>query len=151
MSSNMIKMSRRAAIGAFAGTAAGLAGSGVVSTRAEAAAPLAGPSAPTHYRFTLGDFEVTTIRDGAIALDGPHPIFGENVDAAEVKALAEASLLPPDRMVIGFSPVVVNTGAEVVLFDSGNGAGRRPDAGQLASPHFSYSVCNLWLKSDLWV
>jgi glyoxylase-like metal-dependent hydrolase (beta-lactamase superfamily II) len=133
MSSNMIKMSRRTAIGAFAGSAAGLAGSCLIGTRAKAAAPLAGPSAPTHYRFRFGDFEVTTIRDGAIALDGPHPIFGEDVDAAEVKALAEASLLPPDRMVIGFSPVVVNTGVEVVLFDSGNGAGRRPDAGQLAS------------------
>ena len=36
-------------------------------------------------------------------------------------------------MVIGFAPVVVNTGKELVLFDTGNGAARRPDAGRLAS------------------
>lgn len=133
MSSSTTRLTRRGAIGALAGTAAGLAGSGGIGMRAEAATPLAGRSAPTHYRFQLGDVEVTTIRDGAVAVDGPHPIFGENVDAAEVEALAEANLLPPDRMVIGFSPVVVNTGAEVVLFDSGNGVARRPDAGHLAA------------------
>jgi glyoxylase-like metal-dependent hydrolase (beta-lactamase superfamily II) len=36
-------------------------------------------------------------------------------------------------MVIGFAPVVVNTGAQLVLFDTGNGVARRPDAGRLAS------------------
>ncbi len=35
-------------------------------------------------------------------------------------------------MVIGFTPVIVNTGEQVIMFDSGNGAGRRPDAGNLA-------------------
>jgi glyoxylase-like metal-dependent hydrolase (beta-lactamase superfamily II) len=133
MSSNENSLSRRGAIGALAGTAAGLALGGGGSRHAQAAAPLAGPSAPSHYRFRLGEFEVTTIRDGALAFDGPHPIFGENIDVAEVQAFAEANLLPPERMMIGFSPVVVNTGTEVVLFDSGNGAARRPDAGQLAA------------------
>jgi glyoxylase-like metal-dependent hydrolase (beta-lactamase superfamily II) len=37
------------------------------------------------------------------------------------------------KMAIGFAPVVVNTGAQLVLFDTGNGAARRPDAGRLAS------------------
>lgn len=101
---------------------------------ASAAAPMQGPSTPTHYRFQLGGFEVTTIFDGAVALDGPHPIFGQDQDAADVEALAEANFLPPKRMEIGFTPVIVNTGSEVVLFDAGNGVMRREvGAGQLYS------------------
>lgn len=99
---------------------------------ARAAAPAMGPSQPGHYRFTLGGFECTTINDGSVAVDGPHPIFGQNVDPGEVAALAEANFLPADKMRISFTPVIVNTGSEVVLFDSGNGTARRPDAGQLA-------------------
>ena len=34
-------------------------------------------------------------------------------------------------MEIQFNPVVVNTGGQLVLFDSGNGAARRPNAGSL--------------------
>ena len=100
---------------------------------AQAAAPMAGPAVPEHYRFKLGQFEVTTIRDGAVQFDGPHPIFGQNVSAEEVAALAEANFLPSDRMEIGFTPVIVNTGTALVMFDSGTGAGRRPNAGQLAT------------------
>ena len=39
-----------------------------------------------------------------------------------VQALAAQNFLPPDRMVIGFAPVVINTGKELVLFDTGGGA-----------------------------
>jgi glyoxylase-like metal-dependent hydrolase (beta-lactamase superfamily II) len=89
-----------------------------------AAAPKQGLSRPSIYRFGLGDFEVTTILDGAIQLYGPYPIFGQNTTQEEVAALAVANFLPPDRMEIRFTVTVVNTGAQVILFDSGNGAGR---------------------------
>ncbi|MXU65977.1 MBL fold metallo-hydrolase [Oceanomicrobium pacificus] len=99
---------------------------------AQAAAEMQGLSVPSVYRFKMGDFEITTIRDGGVALDGPHPIFGQNVDASEVQALAEENFLPPTRMEIGFTVTLVNTGAELVLFDTGNGdTGRRPAAGLL--------------------
>jgi glyoxylase-like metal-dependent hydrolase (beta-lactamase superfamily II) len=115
-----------------AGAATGLVGASW-SGLALAAAPKIGPAAPSHHRFKLGDFEVTTLSDGAVEVDGPHPIFGENVSAAEVQELVAQNFLPPDKMVISFTPVIVNTGAELVLFDTGNGAGRRPEAGRLAS------------------
>lgn len=125
-------VSRRGILAAAAGGAAlPLVAGGV--RPAVAAAPLAGASLPEHYRFTIGQFEVTTINDGAVQLDGPHPIFGENQPADAVMALAEENFLPPDRMEIGFTPVVVNTGASLVVFDSGNGAARRPNAGNLAA------------------
>ncbi|MBI1383520.1 MAG: MBL fold metallo-hydrolase [Rhizobiales bacterium] len=102
-------------------------------TPATAKAPMLGPAAPTFRRFKLGAFEVTTIFDGAIQLDGPHPIFGENVSQSEVAALVEERFLPATKLEIGFTPVVVNTGAALVMFDAGNGVGRRPNAGLLAA------------------
>ncbi|MEM0923128.1 MAG: MBL fold metallo-hydrolase [Pseudomonadota bacterium] len=98
-----------------------------------AAAPMLGVSRPTHYRFKIGAFEVTTIQDGAVQIPGPHPIFGENVSAGEVQALATANFLPAEQLEIPFTVTLVNTGNELILFDAGNGGvtGRRPNAGLL--------------------
>lgn len=96
-----------------------------------AAAPKQGLARPTLYRFGLGDFEVTTILDGAIQLDGPQPIFGNNASAEDVAALAAENFLPVGRMEIAFTVTVINTGDQVILFDSGNGVARRPNAGRL--------------------
>lgn len=110
---------------AFLATGAGAAALAMGGATASAKASLQGPLAPHIYRFNIGKFEVTTILDGAIQIDGPHPIFGQNVSAEEVHALAKANFLPPTRFEIGFTQTVVNTGTEVVLFDAGNGALRR--------------------------
>ncbi len=87
-----------------------------------AAAPEQGPSTPTFQRFQLGDFEVTSLLDASVMIDGPFPIVGENRPATEVEALMAANLLPQKRFRPGFSPTLVNTGRELVLFDAGNGA-----------------------------
>ena len=125
-------LSRRNLFKGAAAAGAGIVASGTLAAPSRAAAPLLGPERPSYYRFDLGDFEVTTLLDGGIQLEGPHPIFGQNVEAAEVQALAEENFLPPDQMAISFTPVIVNTGEQVIMFDSGNGAGRRPDAGRIA-------------------
>jgi glyoxylase-like metal-dependent hydrolase (beta-lactamase superfamily II) len=99
---------------------------------AHAAAPMLGESRPIHFRFKLGDFEVTTLFDGSIAVpDGPHPIFGNDQPKEAVQEFAREERLPPDKLEIMFTPVIVNTGSELVLFDTGNPAARRPSAGQL--------------------
>ena len=113
---------------------AALVAPGLIGSRtARAAVPMLGPARPSFYRFQLGDFEVTTLRDGAVQLDGLHPIFGEDQPAEDVAAFAEENFLPADRMEISFTPVLVNTGEALVLFDSGNVADRRPGAGNLVA------------------
>uniref|UniRef100_UPI0035A975AE MBL fold metallo-hydrolase n=1 Tax=Mesorhizobium sp. LHD-90 TaxID=3071414 RepID=UPI0035A975AE len=83
-------------------------------------------------RFTLGDFEVTTILDGLRPGDGPHPTFGANQTPEAVAELMKVNLLPSDRIVNGFTPTLVNTGSELILFDTGLGAGGRANGlGQL--------------------
>jgi glyoxylase-like metal-dependent hydrolase (beta-lactamase superfamily II) len=95
-----------------------------------------GPSLQTYHRFELGDFEVTTISDAGAMIDGPWPIVGENQPPAQVEQLMREHLLPEKRFQPGFTPTVVNTGKELILFDAGNGANGfvpRPDGGWLAA------------------
>ena len=126
-----ITIKRRTAMAAVGGVTLAPLALAAGGQPARAAAPMLGPARPTFYRFRLGGFEVTTLLDGSLQLDGPHPIFGQNQPPEAVHELAEANFLPPTRFVNSYTPVLVNTGSEVVLFDSGNAPGRRPNAGNL--------------------
>ena len=76
---------------------------------------------PSIFRFKLGDFEVATIMDSKVIRTGLTPSFGGEAAAAEVKALAAVNRIDADRYEHPFTPTLVNTGKELVLFDSGNG------------------------------
>ena len=80
-----------------------------------------GEMQPTIYRFKLGGFEVATIMDSKVIREGLTPSFGGEPAAAEVKALAAANRIDANRYEHPFTPIVVNTGKELVLFDTGNG------------------------------
>ncbi len=66
MSTNQDKLSRRQALLAGAGAAMAPLLVNSLTTPAEAASPMLGADHPTHYRFKLGGFEITTIWDGAV-------------------------------------------------------------------------------------
>jgi len=80
-----------------------------------------GEMQPSIFRFKLGDFEVATIMDSKVIRTGLTPSFGGEAAAAEVKALAAVNRIDADRYEHPFTPTLVNTGKELVLFDSGNG------------------------------
>ena len=84
-------------------------------------ASMQGEMQPTIYRFKLGGFEVAPIMDSKVIRPGLTPSFGGEAGSAEVKALA-AETASTDRYDHPFTPIVVNTGKELVLFDSGNGS-----------------------------
>lgn len=86
---------------------------------ADAKAEKLGPSRARINRFTLGDFEVTTMLTGSRTVPDPHGIFGLNASDAEFAAAAAANFIPADRAQFFFTPTIVNTGAELVLFDTG--------------------------------
>lgn len=103
--------------------------------RAQAAAPMLGTALPKHWRYRVGSFEFTTIADSEIFIDGPHPLIGANGSKEEMDDLMRENLLPTDAYQPGFTPTVVNTGREVVMFDTGNGENgfvSRPNGGWLA-------------------
>jgi len=136
---NATGVSRRGLLGSAAALAvaplgAGLTG-GLIGGPALAAAPMLGASKPTWARFKLGNFELTTLADSDVFIDGPFPLIGGNAEKAEVDQLMVDNLLPATKYQPGFTPMVVNTGKEVILFDAGNGANgfvARPNGGWLA-------------------
>lgn len=126
---------RHVLISAAALTAAPLV-TGGFSLPAWAAAPMLGAWQPKHRRFKLGAFELTTISDSEAFIDGPYPIIGKNASEEEVRQLMRDNLLPEQKYQPGFSPTMVNTGKELVLLDTGNGANgfiARPNGGWLAA------------------
>ncbi len=91
---------------------------------------------PKHWRYKVGSFEVTVIADSEVFIDGPYPIIGGNAEEADVRKLMRDNLLPEAKYQPGFSPTVINTGRELVLFDTGNGENGfvpRPNGGWLAA------------------
>jgi glyoxylase-like metal-dependent hydrolase (beta-lactamase superfamily II) len=70
-------------------------------------------------RFKLGSFEVTTLLAGTRAGDKPQETFGTNASPEDFAALSAANFIPADMTQNFFTPTVVNTGAELVLFDTG--------------------------------
>ncbi|WP_299780774.1 MBL fold metallo-hydrolase [uncultured Roseobacter sp.] len=117
--SDQIKVSRRAAL---AGAAALPLAAAAGATRA--AAPMMGTAMSPFHRIKVGGFDVTTLLAGTRAVEGPHNIFGLNVDADTFAAVSAEANLPTDVSQFFFTPTVVNTGSELVLFDTGlSGAG----------------------------
>ena len=85
-------------------------------------ASMQGEMQPSIYRFKLGGFEVTPIMDSKVIRPGLTPSFGGAENADAVKALAKANRIDSDKYQHPFTPLVVNTGKELVLFDTGNGS-----------------------------
>ncbi|SHM34322.1 Glyoxylase, beta-lactamase superfamily II [Roseovarius litoreus] len=86
---------------------------------ARAAAPMMGMGMSKFNRVGLGDFEVTTILAGTMPRPDPHSIFGLNVSAETFETASKAARLPTDVAQFFFTPTVVNTGNELILFDTG--------------------------------
>jgi glyoxylase-like metal-dependent hydrolase (beta-lactamase superfamily II) len=84
-----------------------------------------GPLRPTTHRFTLGEAEVTTILEGAHLREGINPPFATDMSADQIAAAARANNVPADRFQHTYTVTLINTGKELVLFDTGFGAMQR--------------------------
>ena len=95
---------------------------------AQAAAPQVKTQAPGYYRVMLGDFEVTALSDGSVALPVDKLLTG-TTPAKTQKALARSFLKAPlDTSVNGY---LVNTGTKLVLIDTGAAGLFGPTLGNL--------------------
>ena len=100
-------------------TAAALPMAAMMPQAARAEAEMKGSAMAAFNRFRLGTFEVTTLMAGSMAVDGPQQSFGLNVSPEDFAAASAANFIPADRVQFYFTPTVVNTGKELVLFDTG--------------------------------
>lgn len=109
-------LSRRQAL--LAGAALPFAGA-FVSSPAVAAAEMKGSGFAPYSRFKLGGFEVTALLAGTATVPQPDQIFGLNVAPEEFATVSRAAFIPTDKAQFFFTPTLINTGAELVLFDTG--------------------------------
>ncbi len=103
---------------------------GAFPTTASAKAPLQRGQAPGWYRIFVGDFEVTVLGDGTVALPLEKLLTNTTpakMEAAFAKAYQKA---PYETSVNAF---LINTGAKLVLVDAGAGALFGPTLGKLVS------------------
>jgi glyoxylase-like metal-dependent hydrolase (beta-lactamase superfamily II) len=126
-----MKITRRTLMATAAAAAAVPAGRSIVGP-ANAAAPMSGKQVPTIYRYKLGEFEVTVLGDGAIKAARPDTVVA-NQPFNEVQRALEDAFLPKDQIVVVFTPFVVNTGRNLVLFDAGFADNGPPGVGLLAT------------------
>lgn len=113
-------LNRRAMLLGAGATAAALS-SGLGAGDLLAKAPLLKTQAPYFYRFSHGAMQVTMVSDGPLPLGPPGEAFlGATKD--EIAKMLTDEFLPPNNIVLEQNSPVVNTGQNLVLFDTGMGA-----------------------------
>ncbi len=118
-----VSMSRRTAL--FSAAALPFAAT-LAATARPAAAAGHGMTPPNAIKnsFMLGDLEVSTLLAGTRTVENPNEIFGLNITKEEFASVSADNFIPTDKAQFFFTPTVVDTGTERVLFDTGlNAAG----------------------------
>lgn len=100
----------------------------LLPTAAQAAAPQVRTTPPGVYRMVLGEFEVTALSDGTVAL--PFLDILQKITRARAETLLARSFLK-DPVETSVNAFLVNTGAKLVLIDTGAGVLFGPTLGRL--------------------
>ncbi len=110
------------------GLTAALAASLALLGTAHAGAPQVKTQAPGYYRLMVGEFEITALSDGTVALP-VDKILMHTTPAKVAKAFAAQGIaLPAETSVNGY---LVNTGSKLVLVDTGAAGLFGPTLGKL--------------------
>lgn len=119
MKNNPIKLSRRTLMGATAALPL------LAATGGQARADGHGGGAPMSKTraFSLGDMKVTTLLDASAARDGAKGMFGSAASDEEFAKVSEENFISVDKIQFYFTPTLVETGSQRVLFDTGLGQG----------------------------
>jgi glyoxylase-like metal-dependent hydrolase (beta-lactamase superfamily II) len=112
-----------------------LAGStaAALAAHAEPAAAVerpAGATTPGIFRYKIGSFELTALYDG-IWYRPITDAFIRNASFGEVEKALDLAFMPHDKLTTPFTTLVVNTGKQLVLLDTGTGGQISPSAGVL--------------------
>ena len=104
----------------FLAAASGFIAAGLLPQKALA---LAGP-----HRFTQGTFEATVLSDGQLIL--PWSIIAPDAPPEELKKLLGMQITG-DTVTVETNPMLLKSGSDLILFDTGAGGGFQPTSGKL--------------------
>jgi glyoxylase-like metal-dependent hydrolase (beta-lactamase superfamily II) len=128
-------LNRRGIIRLGAAAAASAALPALASVTASAEGGKQVENTPPHgngfYRFKIGDFQATVISDGFGSNTPVGPLFAPNVPPAELEAVLKANFMPATAQGT-VNTLVVDTGRERILLDSGWGEKFGPAFGNYA-------------------
>jgi glyoxylase-like metal-dependent hydrolase (beta-lactamase superfamily II) len=106
----------------------------LTATSALAKAPMLNKPAPAFHRFKVGAFEVTVVSDGPLMMGPPNADTFKGLSKEELTQDLTRNHLPTASVELDQNTLVVNTGKQLVLFDTGTGAGSKafgPYSGRL--------------------
>ncbi|TDH62809.1 MBL fold metallo-hydrolase [Dankookia rubra] len=115
-------VSRRGLLGAAAATAVA---SVLPGLPAMAAAPFRNVLPPAWQRFKVGEFEATVVSDGLLPIGKPEPAF-PTAPVGELRNLLASNFLPLDETPLEQNILILNTGRQLILFDTGMGESMGP-------------------------
>ena len=108
----------------LAGLSALAATGSVPAGLALAKAPMQNVQAPAFYRFKHGAFEATVLSDGPLSLGAPSDGVFSGVSKADMTKLLTDNFLPTDNVEMDQNTLLINTGNQLVLFDTGDGGSK---------------------------
>lgn len=109
---------------------AGGAGAMVMESSSAQAQTAEAPDMASSYSYALGDMTVTAATDGFVT----RPLeagFVTNAEFSAVQATLEAAFMPTETLDVPFTPMLVQTGSDIVLFDTGFADNGPPTTGML--------------------
>src|ERR1043166_4341754 len=121
----MIELNRRRLL---AGAAVAGALTPFAAGTSQPAPPPAGKQVPGIYRYKLGEFEITAFNDGFVKVPKLDS-FVVNRPLEEIQKAVEAAYIPKDNVLVPFNPLLVDTGKNLVLLDTGFGDSGSPIQG----------------------
>ena len=103
------------------------------SARGADGLPILNGPQPPFYRFRIGDTEAVALTDGGIASPLSAMPWWADVPNKEVAESLQSAFLPPDVIKLAFTVLLLRTGPDLVLIDSGCGGLFGPIGGKLVS------------------
>jgi glyoxylase-like metal-dependent hydrolase (beta-lactamase superfamily II) len=116
----MTELNRRTLLSGAVAASAATALTPLANSPASAAAPQANTQAPGWYRYKVGSYEITAVTDGRNTFKLPDT-FVTNAKKDQVNEALLAAHMEKDMMTIPYTPIVINTGAKLIVMDTGTG------------------------------
>lgn len=116
----MTQLTRRQMLVSMGAAAIAAAVPIITTSPVRAAVPQIGKQAPGFYRYRIGNIEVTVVTDGKSRVPVTDS-FVLNATKDEVNAALAAAFMDKDVFYGPYNPIVVNTGSNLAVIDTGNG------------------------------